>query len=398
MAGPGGASSHLRGWRPAAPRGTAPARRVVATILACLLLAACTAGPRTGEAGVAWLSDALGEDAVGRLDAALERYPHVRALLVSVDGDLIVERYQHDGGPDVHANVHSVTKSIISTLVGIALEDGAIPSVDATLADLLPPHHLDDAHPDTAALTLEQLLTMTAGFPQHEWEDYLAIAASGDFPRSLLAAGPVVPPGRYFVYNDYGPDLISVILTETTGRSTLDYAEEKLFGPLDIPTEPATRIVVHAAAADAEAAYEAAAFAWPEEEQGYHTGGSFLKLTPVDLLKLGQLYLQDGRWGEEQIVPADYIQRATKPVEVPGASDDYGYLWWSTQFGDHEAFAAHGHGGQLIEVVPDLDLVLVVTAAALDDAELLGDFTGHNPEGFRLKVLDLLLEALDPVG
>ena len=109
--------------------------------------------------------------------------------------------------------------------------------------------------------------------------------------------------------------------------------------------------------------YRAAPVAWPMDPKGYHWGFGFLRLPARDLARFGYLYLNAGAWDGDQIVPADYVRDSTTPGGTPtGAVEDYGWQWWIPENGDHGAFFARGYGGQVIEVVPDLDLVVVVTS------------------------------------
>jgi CubicO group peptidase (beta-lactamase class C family) len=153
----------------------------------------------------------------------------------------------------------------------------------------------------------------------------------------------------------------------------LDYARPRLFGPLGIDTRDAAepRLDVDK---DAEAQYARADFAWPRDPMGIQIGFGTLKMTPPDLAKLGALYLEGGRWKGQQVVPATWVEESTTPqVSTQGAgftfSESYGYQWWVTRERGHQAFAAVGYGGQLVEVVPDLRVV-VVTASEVTDSEL----------------------------
>jgi CubicO group peptidase (beta-lactamase class C family) len=117
--------------------------------------------------------------------------------------------------------------------------------------------------------------------------------------------------------------------------------------------------------------------AWPTDPQGYHYGGGFLKLPARDLAKLGYLYLNGGRWDGAQVVPADYAAASTRPHSDPSqGSDDYGYQWWITNETGHDSFRAVGFGGQLIHVIPDLDLVVVITSDADQGRQNAADLVG----------------------
>jgi CubicO group peptidase (beta-lactamase class C family) len=282
---------------------------------------------------------------------------NVRAVLVSVCGKIVLERYEKSTASDFH-HVASVTKSVTSTLVGMALAEGSIKSLDQTLVQLLP-QHLKDMTAPVAAITLRQLLTMTAGLYEDRadgsagpWEQ------STNFVTGILREGVHRPPGDQFGYSSGTSHLLAAIVVQATGRPLLDYARDKLFDPLGIVTRPAAQpLAVQANAA----AYEKAGFAWPVDHQGINIGGVLLKMRPRDMVKLGQLYLDGGRWNGKQILPAAWVRDATTARVWAGGrgGSNYGYQWWVTTAGKDPAYAAVGYGGQLIEVVPRLKLVVV---------------------------------------
>lgn len=340
---------------------SARASRVVlaAALAGCALLTlnGCFAAP-AGPDGKAIAAEI--EEEVAEFFVEADEARQVRAVLVYHDGEPIIERYT-EAGPDDYWDTRSVTKSVVSTLVGIAIEQGLIPGVDATLGELLPSHAAEMTK-DVAAITLEQLLTQTENFPE-----YLSPEAtfweSPDWVTTILAQRSAAGPGDgSFRYSDAGPHLLSAILTQATGRSILDFAREYLFEPLGIPTEPATEIVLDlGGSADRTALLEAfnnADFAWPVDPQGFNVGGALLKLRPQDLGALGLAYLAGGRSPNgEQVIPETWVAAATaNHVDQFG----YGYLWWTVAADGAPAFAAFGRGGQLIEVVPDRELVVVV--------------------------------------
>jgi CubicO group peptidase (beta-lactamase class C family) len=283
----------------------------------------------------------------------------VRAVLVSVCGKTVLERYQGTTASNSR-NIASVTKSFVSSLVGLALADGSLRSLDQTLAQLLP----DQSRfmtPAVASTTLRQLLTMTAGLDQDlrdgEFGDWIE---SANFVRSILRDGVSGPGSHEFGYSSASSHLLAAILTRATGRPLLDYARAKLFDPLGISTRPAAQPRLNPTSL---AAYNSSAgFAWPVDGQGNSFGAAFLKITPRDMLKLGQLYLDGGRWNGKQVLPAAWVRAATT-AQVPTrgglGGEGYGYQWWITTAGQDPAYAAVGYGGQLIEVVPRSKLVIV---------------------------------------
>jgi CubicO group peptidase (beta-lactamase class C family) len=295
---------------------------------------------------------------------------NVRAVLVSVDGELLVERY-FDSGPDETAPIASVTKSIVSTLVGIAVDEGLL-SLDQTLDQLLP-GETGHMSPNVAAITLRQLLTMTAGLPEDP--PSRRPVTSGDWVAEILERGTAQPPGAGFVYSSVSSHLLAAALVEATGRPVLDYAREKLFDPLGVDTHPAFQPLILPGEPDPRRAYRRAGFAWPRDPQGIHIGGADAKLTAPEMLAFGTLFLNGGVLNDTELVPASWVEEATsRLVETrTPLAEHYGYQWWVTEAGDHAAYAALGFGGQIIEVVPDLELVVVASTwidpvATLDSA------------------------------
>jgi CubicO group peptidase (beta-lactamase class C family) len=289
----------------------------------------------------------------------------IRALLVVVDGEPLVERFTATSGPEVTSNVFSVTKSVMSILIGIAIEEGDIAGVDTTLAELLPDRASIMA-PGVGEITLRQVLTMTGGLQADTTITDEQFTADSDWIEDVLSRALEHEPNETFSYSSPGSHLLSAILQRATGKRVLDYAREKLFGPLGINTEPAAEPVV---TSDYAVTYDAhPGFAWPVDPQGHHLGHSDLKITAADMAKLGQLYLDLGRWKGVQIVPETWVRESTSELVATGLGRGligYGYQWWVIDAGGHPAFAALGAAGQLIEVVPDLELVVVVSG--IDD-------------------------------
>ena len=280
-----------------------------------------------------------------------------QALVVSVDGQIVLERYWHSTAA-TSGNIESAGKTILSTLIGIALDEGKLRNLDQTVGELLPDYR-SVMSPAVAAITLRQLLTMTSGLPP-DGDFYTPVFTSKpqDWVRQILQRGQAGPPGT-FQYSSAGSHLLSAILTHATRRSTLAYAREKLFDPLGISTRPATEVI---AAPENLDDYRRAQFTWPTDPQGRYIGGGGQKLTARDMARFGQLWLQNGRWKDRQLVPATWIQAAhthAVPVhEFP--ADAYGYQVWLGTANGHRALFARGFAGQLIEIVPDLGLVVAV--------------------------------------
>src|SRR4051794_9513742 len=351
-------------------------RRVAAAatfVVAVVVLAGCSDSPSSAKQsssvpGATGATAATTADAA-KLTAAVDSFfkqsyapgkNNIRAVLVSVGGKPVVQRYYGASSASETADVRSVTKSVISTLVGIALSEGRLKSLDETLKQMLP-RAAERMTPQVASITLRQLLTMTSGLPPDRDNEPDPSMGGADWVRNILARGTVQAPGTGFAYSSATSHLLAAILVQATGQPLLEYARDKLFDPLGIKTTPAVQPPFTPAGARV---YDRAVFAWPVDPQGINTGFCCLKLTAMDSLALGNLFLAGGTWQGQRIVPASWVAEATsaKVSTGIGPGDHYGYQWWITSAGHHDAYAAVGFGGQIIEVVPDLALVVVASS------------------------------------
>jgi CubicO group peptidase (beta-lactamase class C family) len=312
-------------------------------------------------------------------------HAQVRSVLVVRHGYLIYEHYWHGRTARHGDNLYSVTKSVVSALVGIALGEGKLTGLDQPVAALLARHLPHNADPRLARVTLEQLLTMTSGLagddPGLGGDPRVSQrqGASRDWVRHILGRRLATDPGSSFAYSSATSHLLSAIVADSTGQSTLAFARARLFGPLGIVSAnaPAPVFVTHPSPATLKA-YERAPVAWPTDPQGYQLGFSGLKLPSRDLAKLGYLYLNGGRWDATQVIRADYVAASTRRHSTPppdAPAEGYGYQWWVTSQTRHPSFLALGKGGQLLQVIPDLDLIVVITSDAnrnrMDAGELV---------------------------
>jgi CubicO group peptidase (beta-lactamase class C family) len=214
-----------------------------------------------------------------------------------------------------------------------------------------------------AAITLRQLLTHTSGIPGNGMGSSGAFAlAADDAVGLILTYGLLNDPGTVFDYSNSGSHLVGAVLAEATGRPVLDYAREQLFNPLGIKTRPAYEGFD---AGEPTSQFEKDGFAWAADRQGIHTGCCWLKLTTPDMLKIGELYLNEGSWKGQRIVSAAWVRDSTTSqvtAEQLGPAGGYGYFWWLDQLRGHRSYAAVGSFGQLMAVVPDLKLVVAVSS------------------------------------
>jgi len=300
------------------------------------------------QGGEATASDAKATTSQSFADYAAslaERYPTLRALVIARGKCVVFEYYRKDINAETRSPVYSVTKSVLSTLVGIAIDKGYL-SLDQKLSELLPETFDDGVDPNIRDVTVRDLLTMTAGFDPTEGRAYgskIRVPASEAW-RWMLDRPMKYPSGTHFNYDYMEPDLLSVVLTRAIKQDAASFAQRNLFAPLDIKD-----------------------YSWVSDADGYLEGETSLFLRARDMAKIGALYLQQGRWGERQIVSEDFVRDSTAKHNEggPPVHGAYGYFWWVSTKTDLDAFFAAGHNSQLIYVVPKRNLVAVVAAESI---------------------------------
>jgi CubicO group peptidase (beta-lactamase class C family) len=276
--------------------------------------------------------------------------PRMHSLLVSDRGQLSFEYYapgQHAARP---GNIKSVSKSIISTLVGIAIDRRLIAGVNEPIARWFPELRKD---PDKRkqAITIEDMLTMRSGLESTSGEEYGPWVRSGNWVRHALNRPMVSDPGTSMEYSSGTSHVLSAILTKATRRSTYEFAADALAKPLGISLA-----------------------AWPRDPQGIYFGGNEMLMTPRQMIALGELYLNEGRARGKQVVSSRWVHDSCDPRTRSRWDSDreYGYGWWSQDFGGHRACFAWGFGGQYVFVFRDLGLVVAVTSSTAASDERRG--------------------------
>lgn len=285
----------------------------------------------------------VGARAETSFDSAIrsgEKLPRLHSLLVSQDGQLLVEHYFHSTHPDAFANVKSASKSVISALVGIAIDRKLLPGVEARITPYFAQLAAPGADPHKKDITIEDLLTMRSGLVDTN-RGYGAWVLSPNWVAYLLKRPMQSAPGTDMDYNTGNTHLLSAILTKVSGRDTWSFLQSTLGAGLN------TRFPL-----------------WPRDPQGIYFGGNDMLLTPRQMLAFGEMYLHHGRVGARQVVPAEWIAASWTPrTRSHRSGEQYGYGWWITEMAGHTTDFAWGFGGQYIFVVPDLDLVVVTTSS-----------------------------------
>ena len=389
-------------------------RHIGVGLLAALAVAAGACGtpapPWPGEAWPVSAPEEQGMDAalLAALDSEFASGTHgeIDGMLIIRHGHAVMDRtYSHDYerlfegkdpargmynyyDPEWHpwyrkSDLHtlqSVTKSVTSALIGIAIERHEIAGVDVPILDSFDPAavaHLDDRK---RAIRLRDLLTMTAGL---RWDEEsvpytdprntcAAMEASRDWVRYVIDRPMDQDPGKVFLYNSGVSELLAHVLLKATGRQVDAYAEEHLFRPIGIRD-----------------------YYWKHTPTGLPDTEGGLYLSRQDLARFGYLYLHDGAWEGKRILPAAWIAESLKPWVAPGGAEPpdvrYGYQWWIPSpegSAGAEAFAAWGYGGQFLFVVPEHDLLAVFNGWNIYD----------HPELEPKAALDRVLAAIRPPG
>ena len=286
----------------------------------------------------------------------LELHINVNSVMIIKDGYVVAEQhFSEDYTADSLHSVFSCTKSLTSALVGIAIEQGYIADEEVLMMDYFQAYEIANLTESKEAITLEHLLTMSAGFEWYELEypygdernTFYNFVRSGNRVQFALDRPMSASPGMEYSYSTGTSHLISAIIQESSGIRADSFALEKIFEPLGIEH-----------------------FYWPIDAQGVANGGNGVRMKPWDMAKFGYLYLKNGMWEGEQLIPADWVE-VSQEKHMPRKyipDNFYGYHWWVSNEG---YYSAVGYGGQWIMVVPEQNLVVV--------------FTNHFKEGDQLQ-------------
>ena len=345
----------------------------ISVILLLLVLAGC--GPSAADPATGNYAPLLGDDwkvstpseqglnptLVGELYRNAAELESLYGLLVIMSGHLIGEGYFNEGSIGQSHYMASATKSVTSALVGIALDQGCLSSVDQKMMEFFPElaGQVDD--PRKEQVTIRDLLKMRSGYV---WEEttppYMdALFSSGGFWLPFIVQFPLThDPGTEFGYSNLTSHLLGMIVARACNTDLKSYSQEHLFSPIGAEVGD-----------------------WWQDGDGYYYGSHGISLTARDRARFGLLYLNDGEHEGNQVVSADWvrdlIQRYSEGIDIsgwfPGLASRYGYFrdlgygyqWWSAKAGAHQFEYASGHGGNLIVLLDDLDMVIVTSTDPL---------------------------------
>ncbi|MBN2485002.1 MAG: serine hydrolase [Bacteroidales bacterium] len=271
---------------------------------------------------------------------------NLNCLIVFKDNQIVKEAFFNNYGSSTLHDVRSVTKSIMATLLGIAVDNGIISSENDTLGKFLY-HYCSEIDIAKSGIKISNILTMSSGISGNELmypNEYLNWFYSNNQIEYTLTKPMNSLPGEKFNYNSGTAHLLSGILTQATGNSVKDFAKEHLFKELDINIDK---------------------HYWQVDKQGLNNGGAGLQLTAYDMLKIGQLYLNKGVYQGKRIVSEDWVEKSTrKQISTDNAQPFgpyYGYFWWIGETHGYEYYFANGYGGQFLVIVPEIKLIVVAT-------------------------------------
>lgn len=306
-------------------------------------------------------------------------------LLVIKNGYLIAEGYFNKGSVDQLSGRQSATKSVTSALVGVALDQGYLSSVDQKMMDFFPEYTGQITDPRKRQITIRDLLQMRAGYPDEErtppYFEILFFQDNWHLLPHLVDFPLTCDPGTAFQYSNLTSHILGAIVARACDRDLLSLAQEHLFSPMN-----------------------ASVGSWTADADNYNLGCSEIHVTARDMARFGQLYLDEGEYEGEQILSSDWVKASLKKysenIKVGGwwtsrygsfRNLEYGYQWWSAEAGRHRFDFALGHGGNYIILLHDLDMVIVTTA------DPLHNLWGENPwkyEGAINKVIGRFIKSL----
>ncbi len=312
-------------------------------------------------------SDAELEDILALFRAEAQQQERLKATVISLRGETIfAEAFR---GPPVNraVNIKSVSKSVVAALLGAARYRSVIQSLDQTLEELTPGLLPKNADERVRKLTLTDLVTMRAGLQRTSGANYGVWVNSNNWIQHVLTRPFVDEPGGRMLYSTGDTHVLGAVLSELTGRSLHSLANDWLGKPLNIAFP-----------------------AWTRDPQGYFLGGNEMALSPLHLVKLGELYLNNGLVNDQRVFDENWVSDTFTPrTRSLFSGDGYGYGWFLRPMAGLPAAYARGYGGQVVHVIPDLQLTVAITSNTSQRARSNGYMTTLHELVERLVVMPL---------
>ena len=302
----------------------------------------------------------MNQEKIAEMEAIVAAdYSNMAGMVIMKDGKAVYEKYFCGCTEADRIHVFSVTKSILSILIGIALDKGYIHSVDQKVLEFYPEYTVKKGEKTIQNVTIKDMLTMTAPY-KYKSNPYTKYFTSMDWVKfSLDVLGGKGQIGEFRYAPIVGPDILSGILERAAGQSVFEFAKEYLFAPLGITVE---KTITFHSKEEQMAFYKATDIScWVAGPTGVNTAGWGLTLSPMDMAKIGQLFLNGGMWNGNRIVSEKWVSYSTSEQSRWKQRDlPYGYLWWIDE--QDNGYAAMGDGGNIIYVSPDKNMVVASTS------------------------------------
>ncbi|XWN35908.1 MAG: serine hydrolase [Balneola sp.] len=272
-----------------------------------------------------------------------DQIERVRTLIIQQEGEILAQKSFNGRNIERPFNIKSASKSIIGLLTGIAVEKGFIPSIEEPIKTYFSEYFEENPDSIKESITIRNLLTMQSGLRSTSSGNYGAWVISDNWIEYALSQDFVTEIDSRMVYSTGTSHLLSVIISKASGMSTKAFAENYLFDPMNIRVG-----------------------GWDKDPQGYFMGGNNLALKPADMIKIGQLMLNNGRYVDQQLISKEWVKDSFGTYTYSNYNPyGYGYQWWNQTIGGYKTFFAWGSGGQYIFIIPELETVVVITSSTI---------------------------------
>jgi CubicO group peptidase (beta-lactamase class C family) len=302
-----------------------------------------------------WLCDSIDKhgislDKMNIVDSLANSDNSLRSLLVVKDGFIVFEKYYNEGGIDESTEVWSVTKAFTSALIGIAIDQGYIDSPEKLVTEYL------SEYPAFNDISIRHVLTHTTGLNWDESNQQSWIQ-SEDWIEEALSRGFFTSPGKTLLYSSANSHFLSKLIKNSTGKTPGEYANDNLFNPLGIKFIPSNQQERYS---DWQELHSPIPNSWRQDNNGLEIGAFGLHLTARDMAKFGFLYLNKGVWQEKTLISESWVEKSTIDYVHRTENFGFGFHWIIIKRHNQLCFEADCWGGQMISVIPALDMIVVI--------------------------------------